>query len=135
MYCPFTHFAFSDQVSEGEREAFTHVRDRFLGPRELRTPNKAVHIGNQWVGRVSWEHSPSAKNISTCKHTSTLAQSYQQPRHLTGPTTGSKILQEGQVDSPIDKKKIIDEPSDHSRMHLEGIQVCIFVVLFMPSVY
>ena len=126
---------FSDRVPEGEHKAFTRVRDRFLGPCELRTPDKAVHIGNQWVGRVSWERSPSAKNISTCEHASTLAQPYQQPRHLTGPTTGSKILQEGQVDSPIDRKKIIDEPSDHGRMRLEGIQVCIFVVLFTPSGY
>ncbi|KAM5536165.1 hypothetical protein V8D89_010175 [Ganoderma adspersum] len=66
----------SDRVPEGEREAFTCVRDRFLGPCELRTPDKAVRIGDQWVGGVAWECSPSAKNISTCERASTLAQSY-----------------------------------------------------------
>ena len=135
MYRPFTHFVFSDRVPEGKREAFTRVRDRFLGPRELRTPDKAVRIGDQWVGGVAWERSPSAKNISTCERASTLAQSYQRPRHLTGPAAGSKILQESQVDGPTDREKIVDEPSDHGRMRLEGIQVCIFVILFTPSVY
>ena len=49
VYHPFTHFVFSDQVPEGEHEAFTHVRDHFLGPCELHTPDKAMCIGDQWV--------------------------------------------------------------------------------------
>ncbi|KAM5530367.1 hypothetical protein V8D89_015968 [Ganoderma adspersum] len=112
----------SDRVPEGECKAFTRVRDRFLGPRELCTPNKAVRIGDQWVGGVAWECSPSAKNISTCKRVSTLAQSYQWPRHLTGPTAESTILQESQVDGPMDREKSVDEPSGHGCMRLEGIQ-------------
>ena len=108
----------SDVLNEEDIRVLTDVRDRILGNREDRSPDKAQFVDGQWTGGIAWERSEFAQCIGHSERCYTLAQSYQHQRNLVSPTAGAKV---------VDPSK----PTAHHDMRSDAIQVS-WIYSFFP---
>ena len=76
------------------RDAILDARDRVLGDRKDRTPEKASVVDDEYRGGVLWERSPYARNIDKSSRCYSLSQSYEIPRNLSSPAVGAKARDE-----------------------------------------
>ena len=68
------------------------VRDELLGPKELRTAQKAVYEQGVWTGGVAWERDDLAYNVNNAPRCYTLGPSFQVPKSLSAPSPGAKTV-------------------------------------------
>ena len=95
--CPclsITKPCISEAIGQDLRELILAARNDLLGPEEERDAKKARLENGAWVGGIAAERSDQAVNIEKSERCYTWAQSYQVPRRLTGPSVGSKVVDE-----------------------------------------
>ncbi len=94
----------SGMISRSHRKAMKDARRKVLGPRGLRTPQKAVLQEDGTYGPdLPWEQDRRAANVGMSERCYSMVHSYQSQRNLVGPSVGAKIA-------------MGEEPSDHLLM-------------------
>ena len=81
-----------------------------LGLRADRSASKPTKVDDVYTGGTEFERHEQALNVRNAPRCYTLAQSYQVPRNLVGPTAGAKV-------------NMGEEPSAHLKLREQVIKV------------
>ncbi|RPD67620.1 hypothetical protein L226DRAFT_577099 [Lentinus tigrinus ALCF2SS1-7] len=108
-------------ISYGTRKSWKTLREHVGGPRSERTPQKSACIDGMWRYGTRFERHSQAINIRTSHRCYTVAQSYQTPRNLVGPTVGMKVaMGEDASDHQLLRKEIVEAAAPLAIQALEA---------------
>lgn len=112
-----------DRLSQFHREIFSsqiktrvqQIRDKYLGPREERTRERAKRVDGVLTGGFRAERFEDKNEVKGTR-CQTMATSYQGPKMMSAPNKGGKLLS-GWRESLTEKKEFVNVSFSRS-LHL-----------------